>query len=414
MTSLATEAARPEARRARRSSRYEALAVLWEISSRSRVRGCRRFGVLADGAATVRVGEVGGENRAGFGGMAVCGNVWACPCCSEKIMAGRQEEIAAVIKAWTATGGRVALVTLTMRHDAGQRLKLLWDSLADAWHKTTSGRAWETAQDKYGAPVERVITQGKRRGEIVTENRIGWVRVVETTVGEAGWHVHVHAALLIPGTVDAKTADELGCDMFQRWRDALVRNGLAAPLARHGGLDVSMYADEAGDGSGGRLANYFTKNVYRSSAERAAMEIGRGDLKRARGNHRTPFQVLTDIVENFHASDGDLWREWEKASKGRRQIGWSAGLRQRMLLEPEQTDEELAEATVEGETLLVLTRRGLVRIAKLGIASEILSVTETNGRGGLVLVLDHYGIDWHPVTDEWLADSRNRRATPRR
>lgn len=312
----------------RRETRLAARRVLWAESGLDRLRAC---GNRTVGDVALKVSGVGATRTAGFTGLSTCGSVWACPVCSAKIAAHRQAEIALAVKEAQQRGWDVLLVTLTMRHRAGQRLKSLWDGLGHAWHKVTSGRGWVNDQAAYGVQ--------------------GWLRVVEATYGDNGWHVHVHALVFVDRRacpLIADTPTDLGASMFARWRDALIGRGFAAPLAGSGGLDVRLLT---GDASG--LGDYFTKAVY-SPSERAGLEVARGDLKGARGGNRTPFRLLEDVVRHGDADDLDTWHEWERASKGRRQLTWSKGLRSQLCPAPELTDLEAAEADQGGDVLLVL------------------------------------------------------------
>lgn len=317
---------------ARRAERFRVQRILWEHSSLQRVRFCGWAPTNPDGHVGIRKSA---DGAAGFSGLQTCGSVHACPTCNAKIAAGRSEDLAAAVTRWHEAGGVVALVTLTMRHDRSQRLTELWDPLSYAWSKATSGRGWQQDVAAHGTFVD-----GK--------TRIPWARAVEATHGKNGWHLHVHALVFLAGDVDA---DALGKSMFQRWRDALLRKGLAAPLAGHGGLDVSMVA--SGSEAVGR---YLAKSTYDHDAKGAGWEVAGGAMKDGRRGNRAPFAILRSFVETGDLDALDLWREWERASKGRRQLTWSRGLRDLLRLGAEETDEDLAAAELDGETVALIER----------------------------------------------------------
>lgn len=331
-------------RSSRRSDRYEARAWLWRHSKLSRVRSCGR-GTRKDADVTVKVSTDDAGNRtAGFGGVQTCGSVWSCPPCAAKIASGRQQEIAGALECWHKMGGRVALLTLTMRHRAGDSLADLWAGLSKAWHKATSGATWLDDQQLAGS-----LVLGDRL-------RIPIIRVVEATVGDNGWHLHVHALLMLGSHVTDSHVSALGASMFSRWQAALVKQGLRSPSRRRG-VDVKLLGRSSTD----PLSKYFTKAVYSAS-----MEVARGDLKDTKHGNRTPFGLLADVVAVYRdggsmpsrstAGDEDLWAEWERASKGRRQITWSHGLRDLLTTEPELTDQELADAEMDGQVEAVIDR----------------------------------------------------------
>ncbi|WP_331558632.1 hypothetical protein [Actinomycetospora sp.] len=62
--------------------------------------------------------------RAGFEGLVTCGSVWACAVCAAKVAAKRAEELAVVLDAVHAAGGSAFMLTMTIRHNAGDRLGL--------------------------------------------------------------------------------------------------------------------------------------------------------------------------------------------------------------------------------------------------------------------------------------------------
>lgn len=323
---------------------------------------------MPDGAVRVRATGSGADRRAGFAGLATCGSVWACPVCSEKILARRQDELATAIGTWEAGGGRVALLTLTMRHKRGDRLAALWDGLSYAWGKVTSGRTWDRLNESYGS--EDLASARLAR-------RIGWARVVETTHGSNGWHVHVHVALFLPARVTVDQVDDLAGSMFATWAAALVRKGFLAPSDAHG-VDVKLTGS-----SSTVLGDYFAKNVYDADASLLALELARGDLKEARRGNRTPFRILGDLVELGVADDLDLWSEWETASRGRRQLTWATGFRAHLLAEAERSDDELAaeELGSADDDLVEIPAEGLRLVAAFGLHSEILDAAEVDDGG---------------------------------
>lgn len=379
-----------QSRRARRADRFRARHLLRELSTLKRVRVCGATSIREGGSVTVRATGLGADRRGGFGGLSTCGSVWACPCCATKVLAGRQLELQTALAKWSAGGGKVAMVTLTMRHRAGQPLEQLWDALSTAWNAVTSGRGWGAVQDTYGAPTPRVVTHGRRKGQTVVDNRIGWVRVVETTHGENGWHVHVHVALMLPAWTTGRNVDDLGAWMFQPWRAALIGAGLSAPLSRQGGLHATLW-----DGKSGVLSDYFTKAEYAADASTAALELARGDLKTAREGHRTPFRILSDILELGLVDDLELWHEWEQGSLRRRQMTWSVGLRARLLEGDELTDEELAEQDQGGADVVVLTRAGWREVHGRHLEATVLGLVEDDDTGeALCTWLVDQGIEW--------------------
>mgnify|MGYP001791572498 CR=1 FL=1 len=412
-----------DARRARRNQRWAARRLLGFKSSLRRVRYCGRDLVPGKGGVAVLASGLGKERRAGFGNVQHCGSTWACPVCSGKIAAARAAEIARVISAWHAPvfgpqlpgipvtglfGGRIIFLTLTMRHKKGQPLAELWENgISAGWGKVTSGRAWKREQELYGVRAVRTVKSGKRIGETVTEQRIGFARVVETTHGDNGWHVHIHALLFVRGDMTGKEALALGDSMFGRWAPALKAAGFGTPSLVHG-VDVRLMGPADGDA----LSKYFAKSVYgQENAGKAGWEAAGGTGKNGskKFGNRTPFQILADIMAAGDADasvaavaaagSGDdlaIWWEWETASKGKRQLTWSPWLRDLLRLPEEETDQAIADAAILGD--IVLTLRQDQWDAVFPSAAVLLDLVESDNDGAAARAwLDEKLGNWMPV-----------------
>lgn len=324
-----------------------------------------------DGAGVAVVASEGapGERVVGYKGLATCGSVWACPRCSAVIGARRAQEIRDGLSAWQQSGGAVVLLTLTMRHHHGQALASLWKGLATAWRKLMSHRAWK--QFKQAAGVKGVI------------------RGVEVTHGEAGWHVHVHALVLLDPVESVRWQDVGGTPEFEAhfaalasrqpviraWRDLLAGCGFDAVADAQDMRPVAV--EDARD----HVANYLTKQTWD-----AADELARSASKRGRGSSRTPMQLLHDFVSTGEADDLDLWHEWECGSRGQRQMTWSRGLKQALGIDG-ASDQEVAEHDTEDEqrindrtlgdsVLTVLSGKVWACISKAGLECALLELVE--------------------------------------
>ena len=95
-----------------------------KITSLRRVRNCGTP-LDPDGGLTLALTTSGdGSRSAGYSGLASCGSIWACPQCAAKIATRRADELSKVMRAVDEAGGSAFLLTLTMRHPAGDRLGL--------------------------------------------------------------------------------------------------------------------------------------------------------------------------------------------------------------------------------------------------------------------------------------------------
>ncbi len=322
------------------------------MSSLARLRKCGRVSVTPGGSVAVRLsGDV-----AGYAGLASCGSVWSDPVCNAKVMARRAVEIGAAVALWQNAGNSVAFATFTMRHSKGQSLADLWGALSAAWGKVTSGEQW---------------VKDRQRHDVA-----GFLRMVEVTHGRNGWHVHVHSLLFLEGQALAAGVEQLHTRMVGRWSRRLVALGLARPYA------IGQECHLVQDAADADLAAYFTKAT--DAAHRIGLEVTQTQSKTARGQHKTrPTWALLDDVETLGLADSlTLWHEWERGSKGRKQMTWSKGMRDRLGLLAEQTDEDIAgeEHGSADDDLVLIDSAGWSALRQVPAdLADLLLVTEAGG-----------------------------------
>lgn len=336
-----------------------------------RLRACGRVSHLPGGSVAVRVN---GEGQAGYAGLTSCGSVWACPVCNAKAMARKSLEIGTAVAMHQAQGGEVAFSTFTTRHHAGHGLGELWDGLGSAWGRVTAGKAWQTDQDRYGVH--------------------GFMRAVEVTTGRNGWHPHAHALLFLDRDPGADGLAQLHSRMVGRWSRRLVGLGLPEPLAK--GQESHLLRD----GADADLARYLTKST--DSAHRISLEITQSQTKTGRGAHgtRSTWCLLDDLVATGDASALDRWHEWERVSKGRKQMTWSKGLRRELGLDVEKTDEEIVaeEHGSADDDLVLIDSEGWATLRRNPVdLADLLTLTERGGLAYVRIFLDARGVTYRVV-----------------
>lgn len=341
-------------------------------ASFKRVRGCgSTLGSVTPAMLTADSGVVV------QGGLAQCASVWACPVCSAKIQARRSDEIKRAIDWARAQGMQVQLLTLTARHDRSDRLVDLMPRMAAAFADMKRGRAYRRVAKDAG--TTRMI------------------RAVEMTYGRAhGWHVHYHILVmsekgLSDAVVRAAWVHQLGVHGFIDAEDARALADATAHAMdlRTVGADetsaaaVSEYLckDDAAvwyiDGEEVRLDG--TGEVAKQKAiEGAARELGLSNTKLGRKHNRTPFQILRDIIvadrdDNKAVSrDVRLVIEYVLATKGKKQMFWSRGLKAEVGIE-ELSDADLVDDQEEKSTILWgLTRGHWDALRKHGYVTDYL------------------------------------------
>lgn len=309
-------------RQASRQTKWDARNRLGEVTTIRRIRTCGRTSMIEGGEVVVRRA---GDGTTSYAGLTTCGSVWACPVCSAKIARQRADELTSLIEWNTARGGSVALLTLTMAHHAGNRLRDLRKALTKAWSHVTASRGWKYARKAAGLD--------------------GYVRAIEATHGANGWHLHIHCLLIFDHDVSAWEVETLQDEVFTRWSAGLKLSGMTV-LREHG---IDLRKGESALETLGRYINAL------------AFEAVGGIWKKGHVGGRTPFQVLADFLATGTADDLDLWHEWELGSRGMRQLVWTRGLKGRVGI-GDESDEEIAAAAQDAEPVITLPARTWKRV----------------------------------------------------
>ncbi len=352
-------------------------AVLGDVvtPSESPIRGnasarVRRF-MLQSGARELLPGErvshclrtpVGGlvsvlyspKYRAGhLGGLQTCGSVWSCPVCSAKISEKRASDLTQATHMWRERGGLLFLVTLTLKHSASDPLlipaipdrveEIPWlkpktikgtgspasgvlGDLMQASYLFRTGGWWTRFQERYGL--------GEKNGGG------GTVRSLEVTDGSHGWHPHLHVLFFVKSGADRAAFTS---DLKARWGEVVEKVGGYA--STDWGCDVRSANEE--------IAAYLAK-FGKEQFWTVARELSKSSSKNAYGSGRSMNELLEAFVVHGDHRAGVRWREYAKAFKGRNQHVYSPGLRGRLGLDDDKTDEELAAQAVEDAVVLAL------------------------------------------------------------
>lgn len=313
-------------RRSRRRERGALRDALNRVSSMRRFRECGwpdRLSRPAEIAARKGVASWRRVKR--------CGSIHSCAVCAATIRNYRAVEVNRGAAAWINAGNEVYMLTFTARHVSVMALAALLNLISAAFRSVIRGRPWRRLCDELGI--------------------VGHVRSLEVTQsGLNGWHPHLHVLLFVEGMLDASGLEQLhryfkgtrmgGVETPGAWgrfiesvcrdcgkqkvrnvraKDPCVCGGPAydAPSYQHGVHIERCYSAED-------AANYICKT--QETHKNVGAEMVRADMKTASGEHRVPFEILASAGEGNEA-DLRLWHEFERATKGRKAITWSRGLR---------------------------------------------------------------------------------------
>lgn len=250
-----------------------------------------------------------GEKTAVWGGLVTCQNVWSCPVCSYRISQDRRAELNALLAWARAQSQSVFMLTLTHRHGQKDVLTENLNAMKKALKSYRQSRVWRSL------------------------GLTGTVTATETTYSYAnGWHVHYHIIVIakLP-EFDAQAAIE---GTRAEWLRSLKKAGLTG--------NEHAFQLQPATQAGAYVAKFG-----------AAEELALGHKKQGRGGSRTPWQLLADARDGDWRS-GELFKEYAKAFRGRRQLVWSNGLK--ALAGVEETVKAEAEAEAEQSSPPVLVR----------------------------------------------------------
>lgn len=291
------------------------------------------------------------NNRAYFAGVMRCASNWTCPLCQNKIMRTRAGEIQQATDYALGLGLDCLMLTYTFPHKNHEPLQDNLNAFLRCLRLLKSSRRYKELLARYGF--------------------VGAIRGLEVTWGEAnGFHPHSHELLYFDRSLADLDLHPLLTEIRNLWEWYCVKNGLSAPKWKIG-VQLSYKADKD------KVGQYLSKwSIAREVSSPA---------KEAKKQNCTPFQLL-EQSENQGDRFGRLFREFAWAFFGRRQLYWSKGLKERLLV-PEISDQEIVDQEPkDAVTVLVFERPTWSAIRKKEwLQPHILEAYEG---GGLDAVLD--------------------------
>lgn len=298
--------------------------------------------------------------HARFHGVQTCKSAWTCPICARRIMAARKDEIERIITIAYKRSLSALFFTVTLSHHINSKLSELIEALVSAWRSVFSG-------DRTGA--RRVFTR-------VMEQ----IKTLEIRFGRNGFHPHLHVLLLVDesGLSELEAAqfeDELAEAVFSRYARKVEKLGMRAEREAYHVRAVSI---------AGAAAHYVTKLE-------AALEMTQGESKDGEaGGARSysMFQLLSAYERGERKVYGReiaaLYQEYARATKGKRQVSYSRGIKE--LGVELREDEQIEEPAAPEERVLALLSPALWRVVcERKARGELLNVADS---GSEALVFD--------------------------
>lgn len=289
-----------------------------------RVKNCFRVPT----ASLVELYHHGEFSSASYGGLQTCGSPHVCPVCSVKIAERRAAEITQGITAWSDQGGGVLMATFTLQHELGDDLASLLQVLRDGNKRMRRDNRWKLFSSRYGL--------------------IGSITATEYTYGRHGWHPHLHTLMLVKGGLKRANLVALEKWLKARWSAAL--DALGGYASWDHGVKVQIADEDSADyvAKGGRSWTL-------------ADELAKANSKTSRRGGMSIPQLLWAAGLGDGAA-GQLFQQYAKVTYNTSPVRWSPGLRAKLNMGAEKTDEEIAEEQLADGRLMLLFERDQWRV----------------------------------------------------
>lgn len=316
-----------------RANRWALKSVVNKLLPGSITSKCMvwRAPVVGHGLANIDLCKGQTHGKAFYQGLLSCGQLWPCPICAAKISERRRQELQEAMKRAKALGWKVFFVTLTIRHGIGDDIQELLDKQADALKRLSHGKysVKNQLRDLYA-----------QIGDTNPSEIHGYIRALEVTHGDNGFHPHFHILVFTDPNVIPHTLLHVYRDA---WKRACRLSGLPEPSDEHG---VTVE-----DGS--KASDYVSKWGLED-------EMTKAHAKTAKKDSLTPFGLLRAYLDGDDPRypperAGKLFQVYAAAFKGRRQLFWSVGLRKLLDVAPEVSDEVLVSLPEDERALLLAT-----------------------------------------------------------
>ena len=360
---------------ANRRSAYALKKTSAKLLPAERVSYCLNQRINADRGVGVRYNKTTG--KAGYDNLQLCGSVWVCPCCSARILAKRGNEVEKGVETWTQAGGSVFMLTLTHSHKRTDNLVLKMKLLQKALSRFFGDRSMKAIFNQFG--------------------KVGQIKALETTYSESnGFHPHHHILMFSKMSPDQFLGDTVSVT-FDENKDVeyvtphrekkLIKDGRIddikqvsfeyfiksywVKICRAVGLGIPSLKRGVTIQDAGSVKTYLTKF-------KTAQELTNAQAKRGKNDSRNQWEILADAHTGC-AWSGKLWQTYAKAFKTQRQLFWSRGLKE-MLLIAEIADDEIKElAELKDDEIISVIELGVEDwgyIRKKNWESSLLDIVE--------------------------------------
>ena len=341
-----------------RLEKWELMDCMQQILKGQRACNCLRTRIASE------VAVVHSKTSCRYLGLMICGSVWHCPVCAQRITEYRRNELHHVTMRHLDLYGRgtLVMVTNTIPHGRHDDMAKLLDRFTKAEEVYRYSRSMKKLRPRIGL--------------------IGTIRALEWTYSlEHFSHPHTHNLWFIPKPVDHQA---LQAELSVLWRKACVKVGLREPDP-YAGLKVTdgrVYPAKWGIDH--ELTKLHTKKGVKGM---------------------TPWDLLRWYIREPNPQAAAIFNEYAKVFKGKHQLEYSKGLKALYGIKKVK-DKEIAEGTEDDGVLICkLTPRQWYHVCKHKARGIVLHLAE---RGGAEVVMPYVASleNGEPVPDRPLAYRR--------
>lgn len=303
------------------------------------------------------------HDTAFYSGLVVCGSVWSCPICTAKIQERRRVEIAKAMDKAYREGMKCVMITLTFPHLAFDKLQTLVNKQSEAHKRLRAGNPWVRIKESAG--------------------HLGFIRSLELTDGENGWHPHTHEIWIVSKSCDVRDLKE---KILARWESSCARAGL---LDLNDQNKVAAFRKHSVDIKDNASNSDYLAKMDDSRNWGADREIAKASTKKGKSKGLHPFQLLIKYEEGNERA-GQRFLEYSRVMKGKRQLIWSKGLKEWAGVD-ELTDEELAQSHEDNaEEIYEVSKEQWRKVLKLDARTLLLELAEHKDAHRLI----PFWLDW--------------------
>lgn len=238
---------------------------------------------------------------------------WACPVCAPIRAYERANDIEKVITAANSLDMKQFFITFTVPHKSSHSSNYVISHLYKCYNKLMQQRSIRALKDQY--------------------NFVGQIKCLDYTLTDNGLHAHIHAIWIFDTPEDPiHLIPAIGGEVLKRW-SALVYKETHRRINQHHGFNIEyMELGDPQDPNAAHIAKYAAKSI----------SIYCSDGDKDKGSS-TPFDLLnSSSTEEDHARYLDFY----KGQKGRRHIMFSRGLRARLNVDTEDTEDKNSSSAV--------------------------------------------------------------------